>query len=147
MDNIQDQIRALQATVAVQQQQIDQLRRDLETTRAQLQDGRFESITCKKWFLADDRDRARVVAMTFPDGAAGFHWCDEQEQVRMIARTGPSQQVSISLLGEGGQTRVNVGVLPNGMAGMGVFDRDGNPKLGAGVTPAGAVIYPTKDGT
>lgn len=99
MDNIQDQIRALEASVTSQQTSIRRQRFAIVALGTILAgsaligavrpagDATFDTITCKGWRVLDSDGKVRISATTAADGTAGVAWADKDEKVRILAST------------------------------------------------------------
>ena len=99
MDNIQEQIRALEASVTSQQTSIRRQRFAIVALASILAgsaligavrpagDATFDTITCKDWRVVDNDGKVRIHACATADGGAEVVWRDKDGKGRIIAVT------------------------------------------------------------
>lgn len=160
MDNIQAQIRELQATVTELRERLDALQRG---------DATFDTITCKGWqvvdkdgkeritaatdadglaavFWADKNGKVRIAVTTHADGDASVRWADKNGRERITAQTQDDGLVGVFWADKNGKDRIAAQTLADGSAGVVWLDKDGRERMAAGTLADGTVIYPAKDG-
>jgi len=99
MDNIQDQIRALEASVKSQQTSVRRQRFAIVALATILAgsaligavrpagDPTFDKITCTEWHVVDKDGTPRISAFTNADGIAAVAWRDKDGKARISAAT------------------------------------------------------------
>ena len=172
MDNIQNQIRALQTSVRRQRFAIVTLASILAGSALIVAvrpagDATFDTITCKTWKVVDEDGKARIEAFSSANGVAGVFWSDKRGMPliqaftntngslvnfvdndgmgRIQAGTGATGSIVV-WRDKDGKQRITAGTLADSTALVSWTDKDGKNRINAGTKPDGTVIYPTKDG-
>jgi len=148
MDNVEEQIRALQTSVRRQRFAIVALAILLAFVAEELRpagDATFHTITCKAWRVVDKDGKERIRAGTV-DGDAGVTWFDTDGKMRIAAFAAADGLARVAWFDKEGKERIGASTFADGLAGIGWLDRDGKERIAAGTQADGTVIYPTADG-
>ena len=174
MENIQEQIQDLQASVRRQRFANVALASLLAGSVllgavSPAGDATFDTITCKEWRVVDKDGKTRILANTAADGNAGVMWRDKDGKVRIAANTNAKGLASVGWFDKDGKVRIgadtdadgNAGVMwldkdgkvridaateATGFAAVTWFDKDGKVRILANTEADGTVVYPTKSG-
>jgi hypothetical protein len=174
MENIQEQIQALQTSVRRQRFANVALASLLAGSVllgavSPAGDATFDTITCKEWKVVDKDGKVRIAANTKADGrasvvwadkdgmfrivastdaygAAGVDWYDKDGKFRIIASTDARGGAVVDWKDKDGKTRIAAGTKADGFAGVVWADKDGKDPIIASTLADGTVVYPTKSG-
>jgi hypothetical protein len=151
MDNIQDQIRELQASVRRQRFAIVALASvftgiALIGAVRPVGNATFDTITCKAWKVVDKDGRVCIIAGMNLDGEVVMYWHDKDGKERIGAGMNSDGGAGVTWYDKDGKKRITAGTTPDGGAGVAWYDKDGKAGMAAAILPDGAVFYPSKDG-
>jgi hypothetical protein len=151
MENIQEQIQALQTSVRRQRFAIVTLASLLAGSVllgavAPAGDATFDTITCKEWKVVDKDGKVRIGASTTAEGGSDVAWFDKDGKGRIIAGTTANGNAGVAWVDKDGKKRIGAGTEADGFASVGWFDKDEKKRIEAFTEADGTVVYPTKSG-
>jgi hypothetical protein len=123
MENIQEQIQALQISVRRQRFAIVALASLLAGSVllgavSPAGDATFDTITCKEWKVVDKDGKVRIGAGTAADDSAGVMWSDKDGKGRIIANTDAKGNAGVMWFDKDGKKRIEADTKPDGSASL-----------------------------
>jgi hypothetical protein len=176
MDDIQTQIRDLQASVRRQRVAIVTLScilagAALYGAASPASDATFDTVTCKAWRVVDKDGKVRiganvaesgspvlvltntnevpVVMASVLDGDRGYLGIHDRDgKARLTAAFGEDKAIGLRLFGDNREPRVALHVSANGAAGVRLHDTDGVMRIGADTFSSGnaCIMHWDKEG-
>ena len=156
MDNLQDQIRALQTSVRRQRFAIVALGAifvgsALIGAMRQGGDAAYDKITCntlacdsvtaRSWRLVDHLNKIRLEARERVANEVAIYWFDRSGKLRIASGTEADGRAYTGWFDSEGAQRVSVGISESGVGETTWADRAGKPQIWAGTKPDGTAFF------